>query len=54
MIAEPFITPAQLTNYQRFARDVREKNEQGVRRWKKERRILLESKLRNLTVLVAR
>jgi hypothetical protein len=48
------LTPAQRNSYVRYRNDVRERNEAGVRRWRRERKALRDSGLRNLTVLVAR
>jgi hypothetical protein len=52
MSREPYITRAQILAYQRFAIDVRERNEQNVRRWRRERRVIRDSNLRTLTVVV--
>jgi hypothetical protein len=46
------ITSRQIEAFQRFANDTRLKNELAIRRWRKERRALRESGLRNLTVVV--
>jgi hypothetical protein len=48
------LTPAQRNAFVRYRNDVRERNEAGVRRWRRERKALRDSNLRNLTLVVTR
>lgn len=45
------MTDAQRNAFVKYRRDVREKNEQGITRWRREIRAQRDSNLKNLTVI---
>jgi hypothetical protein len=47
-----WLTPEQASVFDKYAIDVRQQNEAGVRRWRRELRTLRDSNLRNLVVVV--
>lgn len=52
--AKAWLTPAQALAFDRYAIDNRQANEKGLKRWRSERRLIKESGLRDLTVIVKR